>query len=284
MNTGNDMPSQPLGSQIWQHRAWIAPGILVALIAAVASIYSIGIFPPSLTRDTAEFASASTQVVIDSPKPSSLTDLDRNIVPLADRANVFSRLLASPTLVALVGRKAGVPPGAIDAKGPFNVNQPRAQREPTAERRASQLRFERSDYRLRFDSEPNLPLVTILAQAPTIAKARQMANASATALADYVEDVQSREEIPETERVVVSQLGAAEGGVVNPGVDRQIAALTFGGVLLGWSLLVLAASALLRRWRRRGAPVPSQRRFGSRQPDTRDEPVLDLDLLEAWER
>ena len=118
---------------------------------------------------------------------------------------------------------SGGPPGAIDAKGPFNVNQPRAQREPTAERRASQLRFERSDYRLRFDSEPNLPLVTILAQAPTIAKARQMANASATALADYVEDVQSREEIPETGRVV-SQL--ARGWRVNPGVDRRSAALT----------------------------------------------------------
>ena len=261
------MQTESISRQILRHRAWLAAGVLIAVLAAVAATHEIRLNPPSLKRESAEFASATTQVFIDSPSPSSLFDLERNLVPLAERANVYSRLMTSPAVLRDIGRKADIPPGEIDAKGPFNVNQPRVQREPTAERRANQLRLERRDYRLRFDSEPDLPLVTIIAKAPTVGEATRLADGAATGLRTYVANLQRQLGLKGSEAVAIRQLGRAEGGVVNPGVDRQIAIVAFFSALMAWTLLVALVAALTRRLRGRaeGAETGTPYGAGSRR-------------------
>jgi uncharacterized protein involved in exopolysaccharide biosynthesis len=248
--------TESIVSLLWRHRWWIAPGLVAAVVAVVLSTHTLSLSPPSLKRDSAEFAAASTQVLVDFPQRSSILDLESTLDPLVDRANVYSRLAPSPAVLELIARKAGIDATLIDAKGPYKPGSPRLEREPSAERRASQLRAEREQYRLRFDSErdQNIPIVNIYAQAPTVAEADRLANSAATGMQEYVARIQREEGLTPEETVRLRALGRANGGVVNPGVDRQIAVLTFMGTLVAWSLIVLLVSGLWRYGRARSAP------------------------------
>jgi hypothetical protein len=247
--------SGSIPSQLWRHRLWLLPGVLVASLAVLLTSYTVQLSPPSLKRDSAEFAAASTQVLVDFPARASIFDIESHTDPLVDRANVYSRLAASPAVLGLIGRRAGIDPTLIDAKGPYKPGSERLEREPTAERRASQLRSEREDFRLRFDSEQDqlVPVITIYSQAPTVRDAIGLADAAADGLRAYVARVQRESRLPADKAVRLRRLGRATGGVVNPGVDRQIAVLTFSAVMAVWCLMLLLLSSLRGRLGKRSA-------------------------------
>ena len=179
-----------------------------------------------------------------------------------ERANFYARAATSAEILELIGRKAGLSPTEIDATGPYNPDTERLLREPTAERRALQLSRERQEYRLRFDTETNqdVPIVLIYALAPTVPAATKLADAAASGLRTYVQRIQVEQGLKRGASVRLRQLGAADGAVVNPGADRQIAVLVFSAALLAWSVLVLLAANLRRilahHIQRLGAPRP----------------------------
>jgi hypothetical protein len=231
------MQPDSLISRLWQRRVWLVPGLLVALLAAFA-----------VHRNSAEFAAATTHVFVDFPDQSALLDIDRSVGPLVNHSSVYARLGPSPAVLGLIAEEAGVSASDIDARAPYNPNALRILREPTAERRAAQLQGESKKYRLRFDTEwdQGVPLVTIYAQAPTVPIARKLANAAAVGLRGYIQRVQERQELKDPAEVRLRQLGPADGAIVNPGVDRQVAVLVFLATIAAWSSLVLLLSNLRR--------------------------------------
>jgi uncharacterized protein involved in exopolysaccharide biosynthesis len=233
---------------LWRRRGLVAVGVLIAAIAAVLSVYQVGLSPPSLTSRANVFATASTQVLVDTPD-SAFADLSNDIDPLDTRASVFARFLASPAAVALIAREAKLPFDAIEAQGPYDQNLPPQEQEPTAERRSSQIIGEGALYRLRFENNSVLPIISVFAQAPTTEKAKRLAAAAPQALRVYIERIQARQHTPENRRVEIRKLGHATGGVVNKGADAQIAALVFIAVLIGWCMLLIPAHTIARGWR-----------------------------------
>jgi hypothetical protein len=224
---------------------------LIALVAALLSVYRIGFAPPSLESRANEFSTASVQTLVDTPG-SAFADLASNIEPLETRASVFARFLASPVAVELIAHKAKVPVDAIEAQGPFELNQPLFMQEPTAEQRSSQIIGEGAVYRLRFVNSPELPIIGVFAQAPTTDEALKLADAVPSALRTYIDRLQSHQDTPASRRVQVRRLGAATGGVVNKGADIQIALLVFLVVLVGWCMLLMPAHTIARGWREVG--------------------------------
>jgi hypothetical protein len=247
---------------LWLRRRLVAVGALIAAVAAMLSVYQVGLIPPSLTSRTNVFATASTQILVDTPS-SAFADLAYNIDPLDARASVFARFLASPAAVAQIARKAKLPADAIEAQGPYDTNLPVFQQEPTAEKRSTQIIGEGAIYRLRFDNNPELPIVSVFAQAPSQGEAIRLAAAAPAALRAYIEGLQARQHTPVGSRVEIRQLGHATGGVVNKGADVQIAALVFVAVLGGWCMLLIPARTIARGWREAGEPR-SNRNFRKR--------------------
>jgi hypothetical protein len=236
---------------LWQRRRLVALGALVAAIVALLSVYRVGLFPPSLEARTNVFASASSQILVDTPD-SAFADLSYDLESLDARASVFARFLASPAAVALIAREAKLPFDAIEAQGPFELNVPEVQQAPTAERRSSQILGEGALYRLRFENNPALPIVTVFAQAPTREDAIALAAAAPTALRDYIDRIQEQQHTPLDRRVEIRRLGSATGGVVNQGANLQIAMLVFIAVLGGWCMLLIPARTIARGWREAG--------------------------------
>jgi hypothetical protein len=233
---------------LWHRRRLVVLGAIIAAFAAFLSVYQVGIAPPSLSTRTNVFATASTQILVDTPD-SAFADLGNDLEPLDTRASVFARFLASPTAVALIAREAKLPATGIEAQGPYDMNLPLFQQEPTAERRSSQIVGEGAVYRMRFENNPDIPIISVFAQAPTEAEAMALASAAPTALRAYVDRIQTVQSTPEESRVVIRRLGRATGGVVNESANVQIGTLVFLAVLIGWCMLLIPAQTIARGWR-----------------------------------
>jgi hypothetical protein len=233
---------------LWRRRRLVALGALIALAAAIVSVYSVSLFPPSLTSRTNVFATASSQILVDTPD-SSFADLSYELEPLETRAGVFARFLANPAALALISRQSGIPAEQIEAQGPYEQNLPLNQQEPTADERSTQIIGEGALYRLRFENNPDLPIISVFAQAPTEKEAKALAAAAPAALRVYVERLQERQETPRRDRVEIRPLGHAIGGVVNGGANREIAILVFLVVFAGWCILLVPAHTIARGWR-----------------------------------
>jgi hypothetical protein len=232
--------------ELSRRRAALGIGVVIALIAAILSVYrltSTGLAPRSL-----QYSSASTQVFVDTPS-SVLGDLQPSFEPLQARATVYANFMASPTFLALVGEKSGIPGNQIYAAGPVDPSVPRVVEEPTAVQRNVEITGESTPYRLNFNDDPNLPTIGIYAQAPNTRQAVALANASAAALAQYVATLAKTGNTPPAQRVVIRQLGSASGGVVDGGISKAIAFLTFVVVFFLWCVLVLIGGRFAQSWR-----------------------------------
>jgi hypothetical protein len=233
---------------LWRRRRLVALGAFVAFVAAMLSIFTVGLVPPSLHSRTNVFATASTQLLVDAPD-SAFADLANDLTPLETRASVFARFLASPVSLQLIARDAHVSADSIEAEGPYDMNLPVIQQEPTAGARSTQLIGEGDLYRLRFENNPVLPIVSVFAQAPTKDEAIALANAAPKALSTYISSIQARQNTPDDRRVVIRKLGNATGGVVNKGASLEIGMLVFFVVFGAWCMLLVPAHTIARGWR-----------------------------------
>jgi hypothetical protein len=245
---------------LWRRRRLVALGAVVALAAAIVSVYSVSLFPPSLTSRTNVFATASSQILVDTPD-SSFADLSYELEPLETRAGVFARFLANPAALGLISQQTGIPAASIEAQGPYEENLPLNEQQPTAEERSTQIIGEGALYRLRFENNPDLPIISVFAQAPTEKEAKALAAAAPAALRVYVERLQENQHTPRRDRVEIRPLGHAVGGVVNGGANREIAILVFLVVFAIWCILLVPAHTIARGWREEG------RRRGGGDPD-----------------
>lgn len=268
--------------ELWSRKGLLAIGAVVALLAAVVSVSNVSLFPPKLGKGTLEYYSARTQILVDS-SDSSIADLGRDFSPMVARANVYSRFLTTPTALEFIGRKAGVPPSEIYAEGPYQLGQARYVQEPTAERSGAQLLGREARYRLRFDSDPELPIVVAYAEAPSAAVATALAQGSATGLAQYVEDLQDQQVIPEKRRVTIRQLGSTTAKPVTAGASPKIAAFVFIVVFGLWCLGMLGAQRLRDAWHASAAgPAPkSSGRNGGGNGNGNVGAERDFDLIDV---
>jgi hypothetical protein len=224
----------------------MAVGVLVAALAAVFSVYrpdGLGLKARSL-----QYSSATTQVFVDTPS-SVLGNLTQALPPLQARATVYANFMASPSVLQLIGEKAGIPGDQIYAAGPIDPLVPRIVQEPTAVQRNVEITGETTPYRLNFNDDPNLPQIGIYAQAPTTAQAVGLAEASVKALQQYLAKLQNSENIPLQSRAVIRQLGDANGHVVNSGIGKALACLAFLGVFLVWCVMILVVARFRQNWR-----------------------------------
>lgn len=254
--------------ELLSHRRALAIGILVALLAAVLSVYKIHGF--GLKSRGLQHSSASTQVFVDTPS-SVLGSLGPALEPLQQRAAAYANFMASPAILDLVGQRTGIAGNRLYAAGPVDSLVPRVVEEPTAVERNVEITGEVAPYRLNFNDDPNLPTVGIFAQAPNTGQAIALANAAAWALSDYVANLQGTNKTPASQRVVIRQLGSAKGGVSDSGIKLSLAFLAFLVTFFVWCVLVLLVSRMRVTWRASAKVDPARlQRLEQRYLEPRD--------------
>jgi hypothetical protein len=232
--------------ELSKRRLLLAVGVLVAAITAIFSVYRLD--GTKLQARSLQYSSASTQLLVDTSS-SVLGNSSKPFEALSQRAVVYANFMASPAVLQLIGQQVGLSGEQLYAAGPVNAAQPRVVQEPTALRRNVEITGESNPYRLSFESQVNLPTITVNSQAPTTPQALALANAAVVGLQRYIAGLESATRTPSQSRVVIRQLGRANGGVVDGGISKTMVAIVFLGVFMLWCVLVLVGVRFRDSWR-----------------------------------
>ena len=225
--------------KLWKLRIWVAVGVVLATATAIASV--------TMLHSTV-YASASTEMLVDSPQ-SALANAGTDLTGYLTRADVFARLMTSDEALQYIGKAAGVPGNLIAASGPLEVNgAPVASHAPAAVKSGNNVSTT-PIYKLEFNQNPLLPTIEVNAEAPTTSQAIALANGAVSGFSEFLNHLEAGSAVPAGKRIVVSELGAATGGMVDPGASKKLAAMIFIAVLVLWCGLVLFANDLRRQLR-----------------------------------
>ncbi len=253
--------------ELWGRKRLLAVGVLVAIIAATMSVSRLDGL--KLKSRSLVYSAGTTQVLVDTA--SSILGNNSQVFDGPDaRATVFANFMTSPAVLALIGQKAGIPGDEIYAEGPVNPNVPRVVQEPTAGQRNVEITGETNPYRLTLTADPDLPVINISSQAPTTKQAIALANGAVAGLTEYVNNVETDDHIRSSNRVVMRQLGAATGGVVDPGIRKSLAAMVFVLVFVLWCVLLLVGARFRANWRASGVIGSTRPRNGNGPAPTRN--------------
>jgi len=229
-----------LGSHLQEFfRVRIAAAICLALalFAALSVGYKVGLLPPSLQPRSVEMATATTELLVDGPV-STVLDLRQgsaDIAGMTNRAVLIGNIMVSEPVLAYIGKRANIAPQSIRGQAPLTPDFPRPIADGTNDPATKDLLRSTDQYRLNIQTNPAVPVIEIFAQAPTAQAAATLANASVDGLRDYLAQVALVRGTPRRDQVSLTQLGRANGEVINRGVRLQLMVLSF--------LIVFALSA-----------------------------------------
>jgi hypothetical protein len=210
-------------------KAGVAVCLGLALIAALWSLGDISLIPPKLKARSLEIATASTHVVVDTPR-STLLDLRQDtyeLEGLTKRAVLLGNVIANGPVRESIARQAGIPVEVLRVDAPLTAKQPRVRVEAGNDKKASDILKSNDQYRLNIQANPTSPVLDIYAQTPTAESAEALANAAVNSLRAYLTGLARSQRTPETQQIQLLQLGTARGAVINEGVSWQVAFLVF---------------------------------------------------------
>jgi hypothetical protein len=260
-----------IAKALWRKKVWLAAGFVLATLAAASMVYQLG---PSPKSKTVRYGAGQTEILIDSPS-SVIGDLKRDVPSLIARGGIFERFLATDEATKAIAKAAGLPANQIAVVAPklFIDGVPDAK---SAER-ASKLAGKRP-YLIQVQQGDDLPVLSIVSQAPTPEEARKLANGSATALADVVERLQKDTGVPENRLLTIRQLGTASAGEIVENPSKLKAAAVFVVVFGFACFLILAGPAIADAWRTaepRRSPSPAGANGSGPAPFIEPAPSLD---------
>lgn len=236
--------------ELWRLRLGLALCALAASLAALSTVYELGVAPPGLSPRSLELASASTEVLVDTPRsalldpPQSTADVEA----MSNKAVLLGNVMASVPVRTLIALRADIPPDRIRTVAPITADFPRPVANEANQKRTSDLLTSREEYRLSVEVAPNVPILQIHAQAPTVASSQRLANAAVDGLGDYLGLLATTQGIGPEEQMHLEQLGRAQGRVINDGAGVQAAVLAFLAVFAATAVAGVFISRVRRGW------------------------------------
>ena len=126
---------------LWKMRIWVAGCVMLSVFVASWSVVDLSLTPPGVSSRAISMATASTQIVVDTPQ-STLVDARTdtyNIDALTNRAVLVGNLMATPEVRADIARTAKVPLELLEIQPPLTPKQPRVLAEDGHERHTSDI-------------------------------------------------------------------------------------------------------------------------------------------------
>jgi hypothetical protein len=236
--------------ELWRSKIGLGIALFIALLAATRILFAVSLFPPGLERRSMDVATASIQVLVDTPR-STMIDLRQDVYELrslSQRSVILGNVLASAQVRDYIGRRLGVPAEEIEVTPPLTPDQPRVVAGSEAEPHTSDILRRPDEYRLSIRANPAVPVLDVYSQAPDAEAAKALANSAVSGLEDYLNEVASERGTPVKSQVELERLGSARGGVINPGAGVTMALVVFALVFALCSAAVLFVGRVRRGW------------------------------------
>lgn len=263
------MPSERVARRR-RRLAVLAISALIGVLAAAVNVGAVGLVPPGIHAPHLGIGTATSNIDVDLPAPAPHLIHARNVPPddiqtMVKRAELLGRILVSPPVLSDIAHRCGASPGEISGLGRTTADVPIALTEPNSERRASDIEASRAPYRIEVQGMATMPVIQVFTQAPSVAGARCLADTAPVALRHWLAGLGHTEGVARAQLIRLRPLGAARGGVANPGAALVILVLTFV-TAFGLSCAAFAGLIVLRRRRTRGLAA------GAEPPPEPDDP------------
>lgn len=237
--------------ELWGQKVGLAIALLLAVLACSRFLFGLSLIPPGTHDSSLSLASASTRVLVDTPR-SSVIDLRQDtysFTGLTNRALLLGNVMASLPVRSYISRRAGIPTAEIKVAPPITPEQPRALSDAASQPHTEDILKSPREYRLSVQANPTVPLLDVYAEAPDGPTAARLANAAVDGLRDYLAALAAQHATPLRNRIKLDQLGRAGGSTIDSGAKAEIAALVFLLVFAVASAAVLFVSRVRRGWR-----------------------------------
>lgn len=245
----------------------VVVAVLLTLATLVAFLTAFKVGPGGVERRSLAVGAATSQILVDSAESTLVEGAGTDqIAALGTRARVYAQYLSSRDAVNQIANELHLDSSQITAHGPFSQGTGlQDYQQQAAESRARDLVAEDKEYRLLFEAQEDVPIITVYATGPDTKAALGLAHSSFTVLSDYIAELKvqaSKAEksdpepaqaavstIPLVDNIVVRQLGSPEGGLVGGSTDKVLMVLAFLAVLGIGCVVIAAASGFMRQWR-----------------------------------
>jgi hypothetical protein len=214
--------------ELWDRKLGLLAVLLVALVVATR-VSGGSLLPPRIGGGSMDVASASTHVVVDTPR-STIIDLRQttnSFAEMTNRALLLGNVMASTPVRSYIAESAGVPPEALKITPPTTPEEPRQIADETNQPKSTDILKAPDEYRLSIHANPTVPVLDLYAEAPTQAAAINLADGAVEGLRDYLIEISTKHGTPASVEVRLVQLGRATGAQINPGASLQVTALAF---------------------------------------------------------
>jgi hypothetical protein len=251
-----------------RHKVALGAIFDVAVLAALLTSFNIG--PGGIERRSTSVGAATSQILVDSAESTLVKGAASDqLAALGTRASVYAQYLSSREAVGKIAREMEINPLLITASGPFSDGTGISDYgEQGAESRATDLVDEGKAYRLVFQAQEDVPIITVYATGPSVPASLDLARSSYKVLSGYIGelklqaakeariDPQPKPTASETglliNDIIVRQLGQPEGGLVGGSANLMLMVLAFVGVLGLGCLAFAVISGFMRHWRLAG--------------------------------
>jgi hypothetical protein len=236
--------------ELWRHKLGLVVAGLIAALATVQVVWGIGLSPPHVGNESLRMASASAEVVVDTPR-SSIVDPQVDaytLKSLSNRALIVGNVMASLPVREYIAEQAGVPLAKVRVEAPLTPEQPRPLADSAHDPHITDL-FKRPDeFRLSIQATPMAPVLSLYAVAPTADEARALTTSAVEGLRTYLGTLDHSQKVPAASQVRLERLGVAQSGAIASGASWQLGTLTFLVVFALACVGILTLDRVRRGW------------------------------------
>jgi hypothetical protein len=232
-----------------RHRAFVATGLVLSVLVALALSYHLSLMPPKLGSRQQVSGVATARVII-AARTQPAFDLKSQLTDtLGTRATLLADLLSTDSVRATIARTAGLEPGQVAVVTPAMGPPPVGIALAVSATEAAAI--PREPYLLTVTTQGQIPIISLRAAGPDAVRAARVANAGTETIRALI--ARRSEGRPD---IVVERLGPAVARPVVSGPQKAVAAGASLVVFGLWCTGIVIVAGLARRLRdRRPGPT-----------------------------
>jgi hypothetical protein len=224
---------------------------LLGILTGILISYRIGL-PPKLESRRHTVATARVMVLVDTPRSLVIDLASRSdVATLSDKARVLANLVTRSPLKERIADLAGVPRDMLVPVRERRLGRPVAEGPNVTGAVIGQR--DRRAYVLRAIVptlvEGDTPIVEVQTQAPDIAGAVRLANASIAGMQSQLALIARRQAVPPARRVVLRQQNPPLAQIEQRGPSTRLAVIGGAFAFLVGCLMIVAVGRVRRRLR-----------------------------------
>lgn len=236
--------------ELWRHKLGLVVVALLAALATVQVVWGISLSPPAIGGSSLQMASASAEVIVDTPRSSAVDPQVSayTLKSLSNRALILGNIMSSLPVREYIAAQAEVPLEKVLVEPPLTPEQPRPLADSAHSPHISDLLKRPDEYRISVQATPMAPVLNLYAVAPTAAEARALTASAVEGLRTYLDSVDKSQNVPSADQVRLERLGVAQSGAIAANASFQLGVLTFLVVFALGCVAILALERVRRGW------------------------------------